>query len=328
VAVSNNSEGAKESVAVMDAQSDGSMLDLVDELARVIFDPEEAKVLILRAGFPPAGLPSFSTPAVFWSQVVRTTTNGKLVNGMQTLLDEVTKQYPANAIFAAHRSRAVAVARVASHRTRTRHATSGLGIGPPERNQCRTRVIDESSIAQPKLLLINPVCERSTDREWQIRLSVAFRRHRVFPRTAVTTNLTFAAAGAWITAEAESSEIVECSVEPSRQNEITPTKAGTTRAEWSCDPRQNHGRERGFLEGNETLLLTYRASQGGSLTTCGRTTGIVFVDASGNPIRSDLKNMALRIKLWNLARKLTLPSPHEVESRHRIIVIPDQDESE
>jgi hypothetical protein len=292
----------------MDTQSDGGVLKIVDELARVLYDSEEAKALVLRAGFPSADLPAFSTPRSFWSQVVRASDCGKLANGVQALLDEAAKQYPANPVFAD-----------------SRVAPPEPGPIPSDRVRYRTKIIDESSSSQPKLLLMDPVCEHNADHQWQIKLSVAFRRHRVFPSSAASTNLAFAAAGAWITADAESSEIVECSAEPSRQAQITPTKTGATRAEWSCDP-QRQGPKPGFLEGNEMLLLTFRASRSGSLTTCGRTAGIVFVDVSGNPIRSDLKNMALRIKLWNL--KLTLPGPHEAEARHRILVIPDHDGSE
>jgi len=92
---------------IVDVKPGGKTLEgLVDELARVLSDIDEAKVLVLRAGFPPGSVPSCTTSQAFWTRVVQDAANGRLVGGVQALVDEVAKQYPGNAVFASHRAEA------------------------------------------------------------------------------------------------------------------------------------------------------------------------------------------------------------------------------
>lgn len=76
--------------------------ELVDELARVVYDPEEATVLARRAGFPSGHLPKFSTPTVFWSRVIVAAEHGKVEGGMKTLANRAAKDYPYNPVFVKH----------------------------------------------------------------------------------------------------------------------------------------------------------------------------------------------------------------------------------
>jgi TIR domain/Effector-associated domain 1/CHAT domain len=93
----------------VDAKSGGGTLEgLIDELARVLHEPESARVLVLRAGFPAADLPGFDVPRVFWARVIRAAADGKLVGGVRALVDEVVKQYPGNGVFAGYRAQAAA----------------------------------------------------------------------------------------------------------------------------------------------------------------------------------------------------------------------------
>jgi len=82
--------------------------DLIDELARVIYEPESARVLVLRARFPAADLPVFDVPQVFWSRVIRAAADGKLVGGVRAVVDAAAKRYPGNLVFAGYRAQEVA----------------------------------------------------------------------------------------------------------------------------------------------------------------------------------------------------------------------------
>lgn len=80
--------------------------ELVDELARVNHESENARILVLRAGFPAGDLPTFDVPQVFWSRVIRAAASGKHVGGLQALVDEAAKQFPGNVVFASYRAQA------------------------------------------------------------------------------------------------------------------------------------------------------------------------------------------------------------------------------
>lgn len=75
---------------------------LIDEFARALHEPEIARVLVLRAHFPPADLPAFDVPRVFWSRVIRAAAAGKVIGGVQALVAEAAKQYPGNDVFAGY----------------------------------------------------------------------------------------------------------------------------------------------------------------------------------------------------------------------------------
>lgn len=77
---------------------------LVAELARVFWDADQATTLVRGAGFPPALMPAFKTPIVFWAAVVEAAANGALAGGVKALADAAAKQYRANEIFTSYGS--------------------------------------------------------------------------------------------------------------------------------------------------------------------------------------------------------------------------------
>lgn len=79
---------------------------LVDALAEVIDDPDEARLVALRAGFPREGLPVFKTPRLFWERVVEAILDGKTEGGVDALAAEAAKLYPHNQVFAGQRREA------------------------------------------------------------------------------------------------------------------------------------------------------------------------------------------------------------------------------
>lgn len=82
---------------------------LVDELARVLWDAEQARTLVLRAGFPPGSVPGFATAQGFWTLVVGQAASGVLTGGVQALVSEAARQYPGNVTFARYRAEGVSV---------------------------------------------------------------------------------------------------------------------------------------------------------------------------------------------------------------------------
>lgn len=87
-----------------DSGADG-FLELIDELARVIWHQDQATTLALAAGFPSASMPAFVDPRVFWTRVVRDLENGVSIRGVQALVDEAARRYPGNSAFGAFRRR-------------------------------------------------------------------------------------------------------------------------------------------------------------------------------------------------------------------------------
>lgn len=77
---------------------------LVAELARVYWDADQATTLVRAAGFPPALMPAFKTPIVFWAAVAEGAANGALAGGVKALADAAAKQYRANQIFTSYGS--------------------------------------------------------------------------------------------------------------------------------------------------------------------------------------------------------------------------------
>lgn len=76
---------------------------LVDALAEVITDPEEARLVALGAGFPRPDLPAFTTARLFWERVVEAIVDGKTEGGIDALAAEAAKLYPHNPVFSGHR---------------------------------------------------------------------------------------------------------------------------------------------------------------------------------------------------------------------------------
>jgi len=80
--------------------SDGIELErIVQELARVSSDPDQAVLLATRAGFPREHLPKLTTPLVFWNAVIQAAEDGRLAGGAHPVLAEAARQYPGNPIF-------------------------------------------------------------------------------------------------------------------------------------------------------------------------------------------------------------------------------------
>lgn len=71
----------------------------IRELATVFCRADEAIRLVEASGFSPARVPAFSTPMVFWGEIVRQTDNGALNGGLDTLLRRAIESYPANLTF-------------------------------------------------------------------------------------------------------------------------------------------------------------------------------------------------------------------------------------
>lgn len=72
---------------------------LVDELARVTWDSDEARLVVTEAGLPPQFMPSFNTPRVFWSRVVEQAANGAIAGGVDAIAHAAARQYPHNPVF-------------------------------------------------------------------------------------------------------------------------------------------------------------------------------------------------------------------------------------
>ena len=72
---------------------------LIEELARVFWDPDDAVTFLWHAGFPAQSMPTFKNPRSFWARAVREIANGAVVGGMATLVDAATARYPSNRVF-------------------------------------------------------------------------------------------------------------------------------------------------------------------------------------------------------------------------------------
>jgi len=67
---------------------------LADVLAKLSHDPESAKLLARRAGFPVEHLPEFTTAIGFWSKITEDASNGRI--SLSELAGEASKQFPQN----------------------------------------------------------------------------------------------------------------------------------------------------------------------------------------------------------------------------------------
>ena len=68
------------------------MKRVVDVLAEIAYDPELARVIARRAGFPAAHLPVFRDAVGFWSTVVEQAHNGRIP--LEDLVREAARQFP------------------------------------------------------------------------------------------------------------------------------------------------------------------------------------------------------------------------------------------
>lgn len=78
---------------------------LVDELARVLYDSDQATLAARTAGFPVQSMPTFRTAQVFWSRIVEDARNGAVRGGVGSVAAVAAKLYPGNAVFSRYRAR-------------------------------------------------------------------------------------------------------------------------------------------------------------------------------------------------------------------------------
>jgi len=78
---------------------------LVDELAKVLFDEGQARLVAQRAGFSPGMIPAFRMPLVFWMTVVDAARNGAIAGGVKALAEAAARLFSGNAVFKGYRPR-------------------------------------------------------------------------------------------------------------------------------------------------------------------------------------------------------------------------------
>lgn len=69
------------------------------ELARVFHDLDEARDLLRAVRLPLQDVPTVKTARVFWGLVMQALRDGKVVGGVQALVEEARRRYPANPVF-------------------------------------------------------------------------------------------------------------------------------------------------------------------------------------------------------------------------------------
>lgn len=72
--------------------------ELVDELARVLADEGQARLVAQRAGLPPSMLPAFRTSLVFWTHVIDAARNGAIAGGVAAVAAAAARLFPGNAV--------------------------------------------------------------------------------------------------------------------------------------------------------------------------------------------------------------------------------------
>lgn len=72
---------------------------LLDELARVLWDPPSATLVAMAAGLPRQRIPAFETSLVFWTRVMHEARSGAVAGGVRALARAAATHYPANPIF-------------------------------------------------------------------------------------------------------------------------------------------------------------------------------------------------------------------------------------
>lgn len=89
------------------ARSGGDVSDeaLIDELARVLYDSDQATLAARNAGFPVQSMPTFRTAQVFWSRIVEDARNGAVRGGVESVASVAARLYPGNPVFTRYRGR-------------------------------------------------------------------------------------------------------------------------------------------------------------------------------------------------------------------------------
>lgn len=84
------------------ASSTAARMELVDELAKVAWDPYDARLMANEAGFPPGRLPAFDTPRLFWARVIEEAANGAIAGGTYSIVRTAARRYSDNPVFRRH----------------------------------------------------------------------------------------------------------------------------------------------------------------------------------------------------------------------------------
>ena len=91
---------ADDSVREVDTSNERVRVEhLLDELATVFSEREQAVLLASKAGFPKSQLPKFTTSLAFWTHVVADARNGAIPGGIQPFLDAAATLFPHNTVF-------------------------------------------------------------------------------------------------------------------------------------------------------------------------------------------------------------------------------------
>ena len=101
---------------------EATLESIIDKLAEVLHDADEALEVARRAGFGPADLPNFKNAGVFWSRVVREADHGKTIGGVGAIVAQARARYPGNPFFAAY----------GGHAAREERASSGPTPDPAD----------------------------------------------------------------------------------------------------------------------------------------------------------------------------------------------------
>jgi hypothetical protein len=83
---------------------DVSEARLIEELAKVVWDPERARAVVLAAGFRSGNIPVLRRPETFWSGIVEDARNGAIRGRVQAVADAAAREFPENAIFRGYRA--------------------------------------------------------------------------------------------------------------------------------------------------------------------------------------------------------------------------------
>lgn len=78
---------------------------LVEELANVVVDPEDARKVAKAAGFAPARIPVFRMPDLFWNAIVEAAGHGAIAGKVQAVADAAAKVFPENDVFKSYRAK-------------------------------------------------------------------------------------------------------------------------------------------------------------------------------------------------------------------------------
>jgi hypothetical protein len=271
---------------------------VVDALASTFSDSASAKMLLLRARYPREDIPDFRAPREFWTFVVRDICNGK-GSGVDLVL-EALALFEQNPLL--------------------QEISDLLDVSPGRSRRCQVEAKCTSQGLDHALPLIEvePICRHMGNREWRLTLRVAFLRHRFEASRNVQSRISFAAAGAWLSADFQHSGVFRCFADDTQHCAITATRVGPKVAQWSCDSIGADGRGRGFLEGNEWLSVDYEGDGVVTVHVSSSITEGVFIDPHGRVIEGKLKHWALLVKLWCNAVRL----PETSTTMHEIVLRP------